>query len=42
VDPFCTGAGVGAGLWANVVDAVSATRAAASFTVRVIVTTSDF
>jgi hypothetical protein len=40
VDPFWIAAGVGAGVWANAVDAASATRVAASFTVRVIVTTS--
>src|SRR6266849_2510450 len=40
VVPFCTALGLGAGVWANTVDAASATRAAASFTMRVIVTTS--
>jgi len=39
VAPFCTAPGA-RGVWASVVDAVSATNAAASCTMRVIVTTS--
>src|SRR5437879_7409265 len=52
LEPFCTvplaalgaavgaRAGVGVGVWADAVDASTATRAAASFTMRVIVTSS--